>query len=148
MKLLIECLRSGTLASLAMMPFGKLFSILGLRVGHYGPKFSDWLFGRSDSGILLLQHFVLGWLSALPLLLVFAWPPAAQRPLLCGALYGAAYYVLVNSLGLPLFFADPLPWQLGLATVLPSLTVHLVFGLCVAWAARGYLGSLQSARVA
>lgn len=144
MNLLGACLRSGTLAALAMMPFGTLFSALGLRVGFYGPKFADWLFGSTGTVLLLVQHFVLGWLSALPLLLLFSWQPAAHRPLLSGALYGFAYYVLVNSLGLPLFFGDPLPWQLGPVTVLPSLWVHLVFGLCVAWAARPYIAGLSA----
>jgi uncharacterized membrane protein YagU involved in acid resistance len=141
MRLLSACLLTGTIGALAMMPFGKLFSMLGLRIGHYGPKFADWLFGSSGSLLLLVQHFVLGWLSALPLLLLFAWPPAASRPLISGGLYGLVYYLLVNSLGLPLMFGDPLPWQLGLATVLPSLVVHLVFGLSVAWAARSYIAA-------
>lgn len=144
-RLLMASLLTGTLGAVAMMPFGKLFSTLGLRVGHYGPKFADWLFGSSGSLLLLVQHFVLGWLSALPLLLLFAWPPAASRPMLSGGLYGLAYYLLVNSLGLPLLFGDPLPWQLGLATVLPSLVVHLVFGLSVAWAARPYIAGLSPA---
>lgn len=138
-RLLNACLLTGTVGAVAMMPFGKLFSTLGLRVGHYGPKFAEWLFGSSGSLLLLVQHFVLGWLSALPLLLLFAWPAAASRPLLSGGLYGLAYYLLVNSLGLPLMFGDPLPWQLGLTTVLPSLVVHLVFGLGVGWAARPYI---------
>ena len=138
-RLLNACLLTGTVGAVAMMPFGKLFSMLGLRVGHYGPKFAEWLFGSSGSLLLLVQHFVLGWLSALPLLLLFAWPAAASRPLVSGGLYGLAYYLLVNSLGLPLMFGDPLPWQLGLTTVMPSLVVHLVFGLGVGWAARPYI---------
>ena len=138
-RLLNACLLTGTVGAVAMMPFGKLFSMLGLRVGHYGPKFAEWLFGSSGSLLLLVQHFVLGWLSALPLLLLCAWPAAASRPLVSGGLYGLAYYLLVNSLGLPLMFGDPLPWQLGLTTVLPSLVVHLVFGLGVGWSAKSYI---------
>ena len=75
-RLLNACLLTGTVGAVAMMPFGKLFSMLGLRVGHYGPKFAEWLFGSSGSLLLLVQHFVLGWLSALPLLLLFAWSAA------------------------------------------------------------------------
>lgn len=48
--------------------------------------------------------------------------------------YGALYYVAVNSLALPLYFGDPLPWILGWAVVLPSLLVHVVFGVSVACA--------------
>lgn len=40
---------------------------------------------------------------------------------------------MVNALTLPLYFGDTLPWILGPATVLPSLAVHLLFGLVVAW---------------
>ena len=45
-----------------------------------------------------------------------------------GAAYGAAYYVAINSLALPIYFNDPLPWQLGASTVLPSLIGHVIFG--------------------
>jgi len=44
-QLLIEALRSGTIASVVMMPFGFFFKWLGLRVGHYGPKLREVLFG-------------------------------------------------------------------------------------------------------
>jgi hypothetical protein len=43
-----------------------------------------------------------------------------------GALYGAAFYVVMNSLALPLLFGDRTPWQLGFATVYPRLVIHLV----------------------
>ena len=66
--LALEALRSGTIASLAMMPFGLLFKSMGLRVGHYGPKVGEALFGHQPDPwmpvLLLVQHFVIGWLSA------------------------------------------------------------------------------------
>jgi hypothetical protein len=34
-KLLVETLRSGTIASVAIMPLGLLFRALDLRIGHY-----------------------------------------------------------------------------------------------------------------
>ncbi len=43
--LMIEAVRSGTIASVVMMPFGLFFKWLGLRVGHYGPKVGEVLFG-------------------------------------------------------------------------------------------------------
>lgn len=134
--LLRDSIRSGTLAALAMMPFGLLFKLLGLRVGHYGPKLAQWLFGQAGPMLLLAQHFVLGWLSALPLLWALRHVPAQRSRLAWGAAYGAAYYVALNSLALPLAFGDPTPWVLGWQVVAPSLVVHLVFGLCVAWTAR------------
>lgn len=134
--LLRDSVRSGTLAALAMMPFGLLFKLLGLRVGHYGPKLAQWLFGQAGALLLLAQHFVLGWLSALPLLWALRRVPARRARLAWGAGYGAAYYVVLNSLALPLAFGDPTPWALGWQIVWPSLVVHLVFGVCVAWAAK------------
>ncbi len=56
---------------------------------------------------------------------------AGKRPVLAGAAYGAAFYVVVNSLALPIYFGDPLPWQLGAATVLPSLFGHMVYGTSI-----------------
>jgi hypothetical protein len=142
--LLWECLRSGTLASLAMMPFGALFRWLGLRVGHYGPKFAAWLFGTEPGPVLLFaQHLVLGWLSALPLLLVLVLPLRAlatrRARLVVSAAYGAGYYAAVNALGLPWFFGDPSPLLLGWPVVYPSLVVHVVFGLVIGQASGGFV---------
>lgn len=69
--LLLETLRSGTIASLAIVPLAPLFKWAGLRIGHYGPKFAG------------------------------------------------------------LYFNDTLPWQLGAATVLPSLIGHVIFGTVI-----------------
>jgi hypothetical protein len=55
-----ESVRSGTIASLAMMAFGFLFQFLDLRVGHYGPKLASLLFGHPAPLVLLLQHLVIG----------------------------------------------------------------------------------------
>jgi hypothetical protein len=138
-----ESIRSGTLAALAMMPFGLLFRVAGLRVGYYGPKLGALLFGGVPEpgfqALLLIQHFVIGWISAAPLLLVLAASRTRVAPLLQGAAYGAAYYVVVNSLLLPFVFGDRTPWQLGVAFVWPSLAIHLVFGACVALAATRFL---------
>lgn len=130
--LLRDCVRSGTLAALAMVPFGLLFKLMGLRVGHYGPLLAQWLFGQAGPVLLFVQHLVLGWVSALPLLALLPSGLPLARRLGWGAAYGAAYYVLLNSLALPLAFGDPLPWQLGWPFIYPSLVVHLVFGMVVA----------------
>ena len=134
--LALEALRSGTIASLAMMPFGLLFKWVGLRVGHYGPKVGEALFGHQPDPwmpvLLLVQHFVIGWLSALPLLMFWLWRAPGTIRLGDGLLYGLAYYLAVNALALPWLFGDVFPWQLGWRTIYPSLVVHLVFGVSIA----------------
>ena len=138
--LALEALRSGTIASLAMMPFGLLFKWVGLRVGHYGPKVGEALFGHQPDPwmpvLLLVQHFVIGWLSALPLLMFWLWRAPGTIRLGDGLLYGLAYYLAVNALALPWLFGDAFPWQLGWRTIYPSLVVHLVFGVSIALTAR------------
>ena len=138
--LALEALRSGTVASLAMMPFGLLFKLMGLRVGHYGPKVGEALFGHQPDPwtpvLLLLQHFVIGWLSALPLLIFWLWRAPRAIWLGNGLLYGLAYYFVVNAVTLPWLFGDAFPWQLGWSTIYPSLVVHLVFGVSIALTVR------------
>lgn len=131
--LLIRSLVAGTLASLAMMPFGMLFRAAQMRVGHYGPKFAGLYLDDPGTLALFIQHLALGWISALPLIALLPHLRNLKQRLGAGTLYGALYYVAINSLALPLYFGDTLPWLLGPATVLPSLAVHLVFGLVVAW---------------
>lgn len=88
----IESLRSGTIASLVMMPFGFLFLSLGLRVGHYGPKLGEAIFGLRPmpwmQALLLGQHFVIAWLSALPLLLFWMWRSPRPIYLADGLVFG------------------------------------------------------------
>lgn len=134
--LLFETLKSGTIASLAMMPFGFAFRALGLRVGHYGPKFAALFVDDPGPVFQFVQHIVLGWLSAAPLVLLLCFRRIALPPVITGSLYGVAYYVAVNSLALPLYFGDELPWQKGIATILPSLVIHIVFGACVGYFSR------------
>jgi hypothetical protein len=141
-RLALEALRSGAIASVVMMPFGLAFKALGLRVGHYGPKLGALVFGARPEplmqGLLLAQHLVIGWLSALPLLLFWLWRTPALIRIRDGLVFGALYYLVVNALMLPWLFHDTYPWQLGLAFVLPSLIVHLVFGLSIALTARAF----------
>lgn len=121
------------------MPLGLLFRALGLRIGHYGPKFAALFVDNPQTWHLLLQHFVIGWLATLPLVIFTR--IGRTWWLLAGAVYGAAFYVVVNSLALPLFFGDLTPWQLGLPTIYPSLIGHVVFGLSIAVTARLFLRS-------
>ena len=122
-----------------MIPLGLLLSGLGLRINEYGHKLVQLFFGQFPKAVRLvlfvLEHFVVSWTAAIPLLLLLVrcrWPP----PLVVGLLYGLGFYALVNSLLLPLAFGDSNPWELGIVTVAPSLLVHLVYGGALALSAR------------
>lgn len=137
--LLRESVRSGTIASLVMMPFGFVFQFFGQRVGHYGPKLATLLFTHPSTFILFVQHLLIGWVSALPLLLILLRLHRLQAPVAIGAAYGLAYYVAINSLALPLFFGDLTPWQLGFSFIYPSVVVHLVFGASIGYTASRFV---------
>ena len=126
-----------------MMPFGLAFRALDLRIGHYGQKLVELLFGQLSPvlfrTVALVEHFVIGWLSAAPLLVTLVALGGRVPAWVTGILYGAAYYVALNSLLLPWAFGDPTPWQLGRATILPSLLIHLVFGLSIALTSRRFV---------
>lgn len=139
--LVLEALRSGTIASLAIVPLGWLFRALGLRIGHYGPKFAALYIDSPLPWHLFVQHLVIGWVSAVPLLLALVLTRAATRPVLAGAVYGAGFYVAINSLALPLYFGDTTPWQLGWPTVGPSLIGHVAYGACIGYTARRWAAS-------
>ena len=135
--LVIKSVTTGSFAALAMVPFGFAFRMAGMRVGHYGPKFAALYSANPGPALLFAQHMVLGWISAVPLVLALAGVRSYAVALFLGAAYGVAYYVVVNALALPIYFGDALPWHLGLPTIVPSLVVHTVFGLAVAYAQRG-----------
>lgn len=146
--LMREMLRSGTIASLVIVPLAPLFMWMGLRIGHYGPKFAALFVDDPQPWMLFAQHMIIGWISAVPLLWILVTTPLGRRPLIAGASYGAAYYVAVNSLALPLSFGDPTPWQLGWATVLPSLVGHMAYGLSIGLTSRGFVARERSMRPA
>lgn len=151
-QLLKESIRSGSVASIVMMPPGFLFRYFGLRVGHYGKKLGEVLFGGIEEPafqvLLVVQHFVIGWLSAAPLLLIFSYVGMHRSSTLLagGALYGVAYYAAVNSLALPLSFGEALPWQLGFSYMYPSMVVHVVFGLSIGYTCRNFVRTIARVR--
>ena len=106
---------------------------MGLRIGHYGPKFAALFVRDPQPWMLFVQHLVIGWLSAIPLLVILRCASATRRPVITGAVYGAAYYVAVNFLALPIYFGDLTPWQVGLSTIYPSLIGHIIFGTSIGW---------------
>ena len=135
-----EALRSGTIAGLAMIPFAAVFRFCGLRINEYGRKTLELLVGevtpRLHFLLTLVQHLVISCLVAVPLLWLLNGIGDRRARLLIGTIYGAAFYVAVNSLALPFAFGDPTPWALGFGVVYPSLAIHLVYGFSVALTAR------------
>jgi len=138
-RLIVASLKSGTIGALAMVPFGLAFRASGLPLGYYGPKFASLFLDSPGAAVLLAQHLVLGWISAFPLVVLLGIVNTRWPPLLVGATYGALYYVVISSLLLPLYFGDALPWQLGVAAVIPSLVMHLVFGAVAGYMAKRVL---------
>jgi uncharacterized membrane protein YagU involved in acid resistance len=141
--LLVESVRSGVIASLVIVPLAPLFKAFGLRIGHYGPKFAALFFNDPQPWLLFVQHLVVGCVSALPLLLILLRTRAAAWPLAAGAAYGAAYYVVVNSLALPIYFGDPTPWQIGWSTIYPSLIGHMVFGTAIGLTSKRFVAEAR-----
>lgn len=135
-RLMIETMRSGTIASAAIMPLGWLFRSAGMRIGHYGPKFAALFVDNPQPWHIMVQHFLIGWMSTLPLLVILMYVSRTSFQFILGAVYGAAFYLVVNSLALPLYFGDPTPWHIGWSTIYPSLIAHIAFGLCIALTAR------------
>jgi uncharacterized membrane protein YagU involved in acid resistance len=137
--LVAETLRSGTIASLVVLPLGILFRFMGLRIGHYGPKFAALFVHDPQPWQLFLQHMLIGLVSTLPLLVVLLYWGATRWWAMLGAAYGAGFYVVVNSLALPIYFGDPTPWQLGWSTIYPSLVGHVAFGMAIAFTSRSFV---------
>jgi hypothetical protein len=138
--LIREVLRAGTLAGLAMIPFAAVFRARGLRINEYGARTLELLVGPVaeplHTVLTLVQHMIISWVVSVPLLLLLSSFPTRSARIAFGLVYGAAFYVAMNSLALPFAFGDPTPWQLGFETVYPSLVVHLVYGGVLAWFAR------------
>ena len=135
-----EALWSGTIAGVAMIPFAAVFRSYGLRINEYGRKTLVLLVGdvspRLHDLLTLIQHLVISWVVAVPLILLLRRIAGRRERVVVGALYGAVFYVAINSLALPFAFGDPTPWEMGFRTVYPSLVVHLVYGIVVARTAR------------
>ena len=142
-----ESVRSGTIASITMIPFGFLFQLLGLRVGHYGKKLLEAFFTNLPEVtfrmLMLIEHFVIGWLSAAPLLVLLVLLKKRLPAWAVGAIYGLGYYVVLNSLALPLIFGDQTPWALGFSVMYPSLVIHIVFGVSISLTATRFVASFS-----
>jgi len=97
--------------------------------------------------LLMVQHFVIGWLSTAPLLLFLVFARYKGSSIMYGAIYGAGYYIVVNSLFLPIAFGDPTPWRIGLGTLYPSLIGHIIFGISIAVTARRFVTTYRDIAV-
>ncbi|MEZ4518936.1 MAG: hypothetical protein R3C44_19660 [Chloroflexota bacterium] len=138
-----EAFRAGTLAALAMVPFGLLFYALGLRVNEYGMAVIQTFFGDLPDAVRFLlfvvEHFIISWTVAVPLLCALLWLKGRVPGIWLGILYGVGFYIIMNSLLLPILFNDPTPWSLGFEVIYPSLIVHLIYGLVIWWVSRGFV---------
>ena len=146
---MLEALRSGSIAAIAMIPFALLFSALGMRINEFGRKVIQLLFSDFSPGIqfalFVIEHFVLSWFFAIPLLLLLKFFRRRISYLFLGIVYGAIFYILINSLLLPALFSQSTPWKLGFTkTILPSLVVHIVYGLSVAISSRRFIKENRS----
>lgn len=121
---------AGMVGSLAMIPFGLALRATGHRVNVYGELLVQALLGRPSPIAMFVQHLLIGAVAAVPLWLALARTDGRHRAI--GVAYGAAMWLVVNSLALPLAFRRPTPWELGWSAIWPSLLVHLVYGLVTA----------------
>ena len=93
--------------------------------------------------LMLIEHFVIGWLSAAPLLVLLVLLKKRLPAWAVGAIYGLCYYVVLNSLALPLIFGDQTPWALGFSVMYPSLVIHIVFGVSISLTATRFVASFS-----
>lgn len=138
-----EVFRAGTIASIAMVPFGLIFSMLGLRINHYGQKIILLLFSDFPPGLrfvlFILEHLIVSWVAAIPLVMMLLIYRQIS-PVILGILYGVVFYVFINSLLLPIAFGDVTPWQLSFTkAILPSLLVHIIYGATIALFTRSFI---------
>lgn len=124
---------AGLVGALAMVPVGLALSAMGFEVNRYGELLAEQLTGSRRPAVLFALHLVIGVVSAVPLAVVAAvLHPLRVIMLVGGGVYGAAYWLGVNALALPLVYRRPFPWIEGVASVWPSLLVHVVYGLAAA----------------
>ncbi len=138
-----QTLYSGSIAAIVMMPFGAFFTLMGLRINEYGLKVVSAIFGPLPNiekyGLFAIEHFLISWGVAVPLLFLLHWFSPSINGLLIGLLYGAGFYIVVNALALPMVFGDPTPFALGFAVIYPSFIVHLVYGATIWFTSRDFL---------
>jgi len=123
---------AGLAGGLAMIPVGLVIRHLaGGSVNVYGELVVERLLGVASRPALVAEHVLVSLVLALPLVLA-AGRVAGRFLVGLGVAYGAAIWLVLNSLALPWAFGRATPWTLGWAAIWPSLTVHVVYGLAAA----------------
>jgi uncharacterized membrane protein YagU involved in acid resistance len=134
-RLVVNAGLSGLAGGVAMIPFGLLLRrVLGYSLNVYGELLVKTLLGSVPPWAMAVEHLLISVAMALPLV-VLVGRTARRSPLLLGALYGAAVWLVVNSLLLPAAFGRPTPWRLGWSAIWPSLMVHVIYGTVAAMVA-------------
>ena len=129
-----QAIRAGTVGGLAMIPVGLAVRYgFGATVNVYGELVVQQILGRAVPWALFLEHFLISWVLAVPVVWLMSRTPTVSITLI-GLAYGAAIWTLLNSFTLPLVFSRPTPWAIGWPAIWPSLTVHLVYGVAVSHA--------------
>jgi uncharacterized membrane protein YagU involved in acid resistance len=137
-----EAFRSGTIAALVLIPLVLLSTLLNLNVNEMGMVVIERYFASECESVRLFLflglHFLVSWLAAAPLLFLLL--QSTRLPAWAtGLLYGAGFWLIATALLLPA------SWQNNLVNILPSLIVHLVYGLSIAMTSRRYVAR-QTAR--
>lgn len=122
---------AGTVGAFAMVPVGLMTKMTaGAEINIYGELIVERLLGVVLLPALFVEHLLIGWMAALPL--VIGIRHLRRSPAVLGAIYGAAMWLGVNALALPLLFERPTPFALGWNAIWPSLLVHVVYGTVTA----------------
>lgn len=130
-----ESVLAGLAGGLAMIPVGLVARGLGASVNVYGELVVQQLLGRLEPIALLVEHLLVSWAMAVPLVAVLRLARHRHAAAI-GLTYGAAAWLSVNALALPIVFGRPMPWTIGWSAVWGSWLVHLAFGLAAALVGR------------
>jgi hypothetical protein len=139
---LFDILKVGALASLIMIPFGLILTAIGFKTGIYGELVLSYILGFSKPGLMFLFHIIIGAVSAIPFMILFNKFKSSftgkYNHYIIGLLYGFVYYIIINGTILPIIFGNPITYLTGLSLVIPSLIVHLVYGLGLGFFAKRF----------
>jgi uncharacterized membrane protein YagU involved in acid resistance len=129
-----QAIGAGTVGGLAMIPVGLALRYgFGVTVNVYGELVVERILGRVVPWALFVEHFLISWALAVPIVWLMSRRPRVSVTIM-GLAYGAAIWVLINSLALPFAFDRPTPWEIGWPAIWPSLTVHIVYGIALSHA--------------
>ena len=104
---------AGLVGAVVMIPPGVIAGLLGFQVNKFGELLARQLTGGAARPVLLVEHLLIG----------------ATRTAYDGLAYGTAFWLVANTVALPLLFGQPGPWSIGPSALLPSLIVHMVYGI-------------------